>query len=147
MTKTQRILVLEPFYGGSHKQFIDTLQTLAVNYDEILGNTLPNEAKRKSSSRWPNFEFKVYSMKAKKWHWRARTSALYMSQVVDRDDTDFDILFVSSVLNLAELIALRPDLAQIRHKIVYFHENQLVYPVQVQKERDFQYGYNQFLSW
>lgn len=58
----------------------------------------------------------------------------------------FRILFTSSVLNLAELIALRPDLKNSK-KVVYFHENQLVYPVQEKKERDFQYGYNQILTW
>ena len=31
-------------------------------------------------------------------------------------------------------------------KIMYFHENQLIYPVQQLKDRDFQYGYNQILS-
>lgn len=56
------------------------------------------------------------------------------------------VLFCSSVLNLCELVALRPDLAAL-HKVVYFHENQLVYPVRKQQERDFQYGYNQILSW
>ena len=50
------------------------------------------------------------------------------------------------MLNLAELVALRPDLAQLK-KVYYFHENQLVYPVRKQQERDFQYGYNQILSW
>ncbi|KAJ8977790.1 hypothetical protein NQ317_014696 [Molorchus minor] len=39
-----------------------------------------------------------------------------------------------SVLNLAELLGLRPDLSKLR-KIVYFHENQLIYPVQQIKER------------
>ena len=34
------------------------------------------------------------------------------------------VLFVSSMLNLAELLALRPDLVTAK-KIVYFHENQL----------------------
>ena len=55
-------------------------------------------------------------------------------------------LFASSVLNLSELVALRPDLAKL-HKILYFHENQLVYPVRKQQERDFQHGYSQILSW
>lgn len=58
----------------------------------------------------------------------------------------FRILFTSSVLNLAELVALRPDLAALK-KILYFHENQLIYPVRKSQERDFQYGYNQILSW
>lgn len=56
------------------------------------------------------------------------------------------ILFASSVLNLTELVALRPDLGKLK-KILYFHENQLVYPVKKCQERDFQYGYNQILSW
>lgn len=58
----------------------------------------------------------------------------------------FRILFTSSVLNLAELAALRPDLSALK-KILYFHENQLIYPVRKSQDRDFQYGYNQILSW
>ena len=61
-------------------------------------------------------------------------------------NNDRDILFCSSVLNLSELLSLRPDIALIKKKIVYFHENQLVYPVQTIKERDFQFGYNQILT-
>ncbi|KAG7253707.1 hypothetical protein CRUP_008695 [Coryphaenoides rupestris] len=49
------------------------------------------------------------------------------------------VLFASSVLNLCELVALRPDLAPLK-KVLYFHENQLVYPVRKDQERDFQYG-------
>lgn len=56
------------------------------------------------------------------------------------------VLFCSSVLNLCELAALRPDLARLK-KVLYFHENQLVYPVRKEQNRDFQYGYNQVLSW
>jgi hypothetical protein len=65
-------------------------------------------------------------------------------------------LFASSVLNLAELVALRQDLLKTK-KIIYFHENQLTYPVRLEttrnkkeienkKQRDFQYGYNQVLT-
>lgn len=50
------------------------------------------------------------------------------------------------MLNLCELVALRPDLAALK-KVLYFHENQLVYPVRRDQDRDFQYGYNQVLSW
>ena len=120
----KRILIVEPFYGGSHKQLIDFLMQLLpqCGRDSVHLATLP----------------------AKKWHWRARTAALYFSQNLPKDE-EFDILFCSSVLNLAELLALRPDLSKCT-KVIYFHENQLVYPVQNAKERDFQYGYNQILS-
>ena len=50
------------------------------------------------------------------------------------------------MLNLSELLSLRQDLSSIRKKIVYFHENQLAYPVQTIKQRDFQFGYNQVLT-
>merc|ERR1711971_463821 len=69
----------------------------------------------------------------------------YFSQVIPKN-IDRDILFCSSVLNLSELLSIRPDLGSIKKKIVYFHENQLVYPVQTIKERDFQFGYNQILT-
>uniref|UniRef100_A0A8D3ATI6 tRNA-queuosine alpha-mannosyltransferase n=1 Tax=Scophthalmus maximus TaxID=52904 RepID=A0A8D3ATI6_SCOMX len=86
----------------------------------------------------------VFSLPDKKWHWRARTSALYFSQNIPPCPT-YRVLFSSSVLNLCELVALRPDLARLK-KVLYFHENQLVYPVRKDQERDFQYGYNQVLS-
>lgn len=116
------VLIVEPFFGGSHKQLIDFLLPCLQSKYHVKVATLPD----------------------KKWHWRARTSALYFAQTIS-SDFEADILFCSSVLNLAELVALRPDLSRAT-KIIYFHENQLVYPVQVKKERDFQYGYNQILS-
>ncbi|XP_048576892.1 glycosyltransferase-like domain-containing protein 1 isoform X2 [Nematostella vectensis] len=113
------ILLIEPFCGGSHRQLM-----------EILGSQVCGTVH--------------YCLSAKKWHWRMRTGALYFSQNIPKNSR-YRILFASSVLNLSELIALRPDLAALR-KIIYFHENQLVYPVRKQQERDFQYGYNQILS-
>ncbi|NWU97194.1 GTDC1 protein, partial [Upupa epops] len=114
------VLLIEAFYGGSHKQLMDLLQE-ELQEDCVLC-TLP----------------------AKKWHWKARTAALYFMQAVP-PSTNYRILFASSVLNLAELAALRPDLGKLK-KVLYFHENQLAYPVQKHQERDFQYGYNQILS-
>lgn len=113
------VLLVEPFYGGSHKRLLDLLQQ---NVSGCCSFTLP----------------------AKKWPWRARTSALYFSQNIPPSPA-YRVLFCSSVLNLCELVALRPDLAPLK-KVLYFHENQLVYPVRKEQDRDFQYGYNQVLS-
>ncbi|CAF0715869.1 unnamed protein product [Brachionus calyciflorus] len=128
------ICIIEAFYGGSHKQLVDLIE---------------------QELRLINKPYGLYTMSAKKWHWRARCSALYFSQNIPKDH-NYRIIFASSVLNLVELIALRPDLAKTK-KVVYFHENQLIYPVQSQstrnknqienkQQRDFQYGYNQILT-
>uniref|UniRef100_A0A1B0D5S7 tRNA-queuosine alpha-mannosyltransferase n=1 Tax=Phlebotomus papatasi TaxID=29031 RepID=A0A1B0D5S7_PHLPP len=116
-----KIVVIEPFYGGSHKQLLDTI------FEGI------NPA-----------EYDLFTLPAKKWHWRARTSALYFSQIIPLVH-EYTILFTCSVLNLAELLGIRSDLVKCK-KIVYFHENQLVYPIREIKERDCQYGLNQIMT-
>uniref|UniRef100_A0A0A9XQP4 tRNA-queuosine alpha-mannosyltransferase n=1 Tax=Lygus hesperus TaxID=30085 RepID=A0A0A9XQP4_LYGHE len=123
--KMYEILIIEPFYGGSHKVLID-----------MLYKALEDE--------YSDSKICMVTMTAKKWHWRARTSALYLSQVIPKQHA-FRVMFSSSVLNLGDLIALRNDLADVK-KIVYFHENQLVYPVREKKDRDFQYGYNEIVT-
>jgi len=115
------LLILEPYYGGSHKQLIDII-----------------------TSRLHESTYQLIHLSSKKWHWRARASALTISQKIPLDH-NFTTLFTSSVLSLAELIGLRPDLSRLK-KVVYFHENQLIYPVQNVKERDFQFGYNQITT-
>lgn len=89
-------------------------------------------------------DFDLFTLSAKKWHWRARTSAIHFAQIIPYDH-QYEVLFTSSVLNLAELIGMRPDLAKCK-KVVYFHENQLIYPVREVKERDSQYGLNQIMT-
>lgn len=87
----------------------------------------------------------LVTLPAKKWHWRARCGALQIYQDIPPITTE-KWLFCSSVLNLTELLGLKPDLHKLK-KIVYFHENQLIYPVQNIKTRDVQYAYNEIMTW
>lgn len=85
------LLIIEPFYGGSHKQLIDILtRSLTPSGEQSL----------------------LVHMTAKKWHWRARTSALWISQNLPKSTDQFSTVFCSSVLNLCELLGLRPDLGR-----------------------------------
>ena len=59
MMMTDRILYIEPFYGGSHQQLVDLLQ-------RELGGV-------------------VMSLPATKWHWRMRVSALHFALNIPRD--------------------------------------------------------------
>lgn len=117
------ILFIEGFYDGSHRALIDLLH---------------EEYSSRSS---------LITLSGKKWPWRARCSALILSQLIPMNLPSLKYLFTSSIVNLAELISLRSDLRSLK-KMVYFHENDLVYPKQNEKheQRDFQYGYNQILT-
>ncbi|KAF5297406.1 hypothetical protein FQR65_LT01337 [Abscondita terminalis] len=117
-----QVVFIEPFYGGSHQQLIDTLIKRKVDI--------------------PNSHLIVLSNK--KWHWRARCAALILSTIIPVVTTE-KVLFCSSVLSLAELVGIRPDLQKLK-KIVYFHENQLVYPIREIKQRDIQFAYNQITT-
>jgi len=116
----RHIALVESFYGGSHRQLIDLLEK---NFSGSCDK---------------------YYMTDKKWHWRMRTSSFHFAQKIPKK-YNYRYLFTSANLNLAELVGLRPDLCKVK-KILYFHENQLVYPVRKKQERDFQYGYNQIIS-
>ena len=81
----KEVLVIEPFCGGSHKQLVDYLLRIFAGSELRLS---------------------PFTLPAKKWHWRARTSALHFAEAVPEGET-FSAIFCSSVLNLTELCALR----------------------------------------
>ena len=66
-------------------------------------------------------------------------SSVYFSRAIPPQPPN-SVLFCSSMLNLSELVSMRPDIRECK-KLLYFHENQLVYPNRVAIDRDFQ------LSW
>jgi len=112
-----RIAAVEPFFGGSHKAFLEGYQKVSRHKIDIFG--LP----------------------ARKWKWRMRGAALHFADVLRGKMADYDLLLVSDFLNLADLVALLPEALARKPKVVYFHENQLTYPVREESERDYQYAF------
>ena len=113
-----KILVLEPYYGGSHKTFLDGIQTHVP------------------------FDFTLLTLPARKWKWRMRLAAPYFAdKIISLGAKEkFDAVFCSSFVDVATLRSLLPhQIGQLPFH-TYFHENQFVYPVQKEDERDFHFG-------
>jgi glycosyltransferase involved in cell wall biosynthesis len=129
----RRLLVLEPYYGGSHKAVLDCLlPALGWEYDLL---TLP----------------------ARKWKWRMRGAAIDFAEQARRLDASWraahpdgepsrpgassrwDAALASTFLNLAEFKGLAGTAVSGVPAAVYFHENQLVYPNRHTAEWDLQF--------
>ncbi len=114
------ILVLEPYYGGSHKAFLAGLtQHLPYSFDLL---TLP----------------------AHSWKWRMRLAAPHFAGVLAGDPhyagKDFDRILCSSLVDVAVLRGLLPPNLRGIPLLTYFHENQFAYPVQMSEARDVHFG-------
>ena len=112
------VLALEPYYGGSHKAFLDGWIAGSCHAWTVLG--LPPH----------------------KWKWRMRHGAITLAQQVGdlvAQGCRWDVLFCSDMLNLAEFRGLAPTCVRDLPCVAYFHENQLTYPVRHEDERDYHY--------
>jgi len=120
-----RILALEPYCGGSHQAFLD------------------------GWSQASRHEWTILPLPAYKWKWRMRHSAVTFADQVGEllsQGRRWDLLFCSDMLNLAEFLGLAPKGVRALPSIIYFHENQLTYPVQVESERDYQFALTNMTS-
>ena len=113
------ILYLEPFFGGSHKDFALGLRQFSRH--RITLQTLS-----------PRF-----------WKWRMRGAAL---SFIDRvqDLASFDLVIASSLMSLSDVKALTGPACP--KTLFYLHENQLSYPLSPGETMDYQYGYTNITS-
>jgi glycosyltransferase involved in cell wall biosynthesis len=120
-----RILALEPYYGGSHRAFLDGWSAAGRH------------------------EWTVLTLPAYKWKWRMRHAAVtFAGEVRQRltQGAQWDLVFCSDMLNLAEFLGLAPKEVRELPNLLYFHENQLTYPMRVESERDYQFGLTNMTS-
>ncbi|MDA3808961.1 MAG: DUF3524 domain-containing protein [Spirochaetaceae bacterium] len=112
-------LFLEPFYGGSHKYFADGLKKYS-NHNITL-ETLPDRF----------------------WKWRMRGASLYFAERIT-NPSSFDGIIVSNMLSLSDLKAVWHDISI--PFILYFHENQILYPLSKGEKEDLHYGITDLTS-
>jgi len=102
-----KVLAMEPYYGGSHRSFIDDWISLS-RHDWTLLNLPPHG-----------------------WKWRMRQSAAGFAKEVQSlysRGNRWDVIFATDMVNLAEFCGLVPPEVAKLPRIIYFHENQFVYP-------------------
>lgn len=119
-----RILALEPYYGGSHRAFLDGWR---------------------SASR---HEITTLTLKPHHWKWRMRHAAITLAQHAPPTSGGkaFDLLWSTSMLNLAEFKGLAPTAVRDLPSVVYFHENQLAYPNRNDDARDVHFAFTQWAA-
>ena len=114
--KKLKVLVLEPYFGGSHKSFLMGLST-----------HLP-------------YEFNFMTLPARKWKWRMRLSAPYYADKLNQTKDRFDRILCSTFVDVATFRGLAPEWVRQVPLLTYLHENQFAYPIQVEDKRDFHFA-------
>jgi len=109
-----KFLFLESFFGGSHRDFAGGLADHSTHDVELC--TLP----------------------ARFWKWRMRGAALYFARAVPAIGT-YDGIVITDLMSLSDLkMLMGPALPP---SLVYFHENQITYPLAQGETRDVQFGF------
>lgn len=109
----KRVLILEPYYGGSHKLFLQGLQQTVVA------------------------DYTLFTLPPRKWKMRMQLSAPWFVDKIKNlpeNERFFDAVLCSTFVDVAVLRALLRAIegwnpaAQVN---TYFHENQFAYPGQI----------------
>jgi len=114
-----KILFLESFYGGSHK---DVAQGFAQH---------------------SRHDVEIMSLPPRFWKWRMRGAALEFIRRIE-NIAAYDLIFATDMMELADFKALAgPDCPPVA---MYFHENQLSYPLGPHEKRDSHLGFTNIVS-
>jgi len=119
MVETKKhILLVEPYYGGSHKAFMRGL------------------------TAYVNLDFTLLSLPARKWKMRMQVAAPWMSEQIARlykQGKRFNAILCSTFIDAAVLKSLLATAGIHLPIAIYFHENQFSYPGQVRDPAYYQF--------
>ncbi|MEN8140774.1 MAG: DUF3524 domain-containing protein [Thermodesulfobacteriota bacterium] len=117
-----RLLLVEPYYGGSHRHFLDDL------------------------IRHLPFDFSLLTLPPRAWKWRMRFAAPWCAAKLKELAEIPDAILCSTFIDVASLRGLGPDWLARTPIHIYFHENQFAYPVRQHDPRDVHFGLTNYLS-
>jgi glycosyltransferase involved in cell wall biosynthesis len=118
-----KILWLDPFHGGSHAAVATGYAARSAHQVTLL--TLPIDGG---------------------WRWRMRGGAVSLARMARELGERPDLIIASDMLDLATFRALTADWLGGVAAAVYFHENQLTYPLPPGRSRDLSFAWVNYTS-
>lgn len=109
-----KILLIEPYYTDSHKQWT------------------------KGFLHHGDWEVQILSLPGRHWKWRMHAAAIYLAEQWRKLAWKPDLVIASEMMDLAQFRSLSRDLMADIPLWLYFHENQLTYPFS-DKDTDHKY--------
>lgn len=98
------IVLLEPFYTGSHKAWADQF------------------------AQYSSHEVTLLTMEGNSWKWRMHGGAVTLARMFNELNLQPALILASDMLDLSSFLALTRDGTTNIPLALYFHENQMVYP-------------------
>lgn len=116
------ILVIEPYRAGSHQAWVE------------------------GYARHSRHRVRTLTLPGRFWKWRMHGGAVTLARQFLEQRYRPDVIFATDMLDLSTFLSLTR--AETHHIPValYFHENQLTYPLRRGEKRDLHYGFINYLS-
>lgn len=123
----KKILLLEPFFTGSHQSWAEGWQRFSRHQIEIL------------------------SLPGRHWKWRMHSGAVSLAKQFLKMDFYPDLIVGTDMLDFAAFLGLTRSKSKDVPTAIYFHENQVTYPwsatdPDIVLKRDNQYGFKNYTS-
>ena len=99
-----KVLLIEPYYTGSHKKWAEGFKKYSSHHVKIL------------------------SMKGQFWKWRMHGGAVTLAKMFNNMDWKPDLILSTDMLDLTTFLALTRVKSNGIPTAIYFHENQISYP-------------------
>ena len=99
-----KILIIEPYFTGSHKQWAESYKIHSSH------------------------NIKILSLKGQFWKWRMHGGAITLARMFNAMHWLPDLIFATDMLDLNTFLSLTRNKSNGIQTAIYFHENQLSYP-------------------